>query len=74
MKNGNLNIGDILRVKQGKEYHFEKVVQLIPNVLTEDMPEQKDADVSIQGIADNLEYEIVPNYRIATALKRVHFL
>lgn len=74
MQKENLKIGDILRVKKGNNFHYEKVIQLIPEILTEDMPDKEYADVSIQGISYNLQYELVPNYRIATALKRIHFV
>lgn len=69
MTKDKLKIGDILRVKQGGEYHYERVVQITPEILTEDMPEDENADVSTQGLADNLEYELIPNYKIAISLK-----
>ncbi len=65
-----VSMGDILKVYQGGEFHFEKVIELTPEILTEDMPEEEDAEISIQGIADNLKYEIVPTFKISTALQK----
>jgi len=68
MDKSKLKIGDILKVTQGGEVHYEKVIQIAPEVLTGDMPTEKDADVSIQGIADNLNYELIENHQIANIL------
>jgi hypothetical protein len=38
MDKSKLKIGDILKVTQGGEVHYEKVIQIAPEVLTEDMP------------------------------------
>ena len=69
MDKKKLKIGDILKVSQGGEVHYERVIQIAQEVLTEDMPIEKDADVSIQGIADNLNYELIENYQIANILE-----
>ena len=69
MDKSKLKIGDILKVNQGGEVHYEKVIQIAPEVLTEDMPTEKNADVSIQGIADNLNYELIENHQIANILQ-----
>lgn len=68
MDKSKLKIGDILKVTQGIEVHYEKVIQIAPEVLTEDMPTEKDADVSIQDISDNLNYELIENHQIANML------
>lgn len=69
MNKSNLKVGDILRVKQGSEFHYEKVIQLTPEILTEDMPPDIDSDVSTQGLSDNLKYEIVETHTIAMLLE-----
>lgn len=62
-------IGDILTVWQREEVHYERVIQLTPEVLTEDMNPDKTGDVSTQGLSDNLKYEVIPNHAIATILR-----
>ena|SRR3990172_9135378 len=62
-------IGDILKVKQGSEIHYERVIQTTPEILTIDMNSDKDGDVSTQGLSDNLNYCVIENYEIANVLK-----
>jgi len=70
MEYTDLKIGDILRVKLGDEYHYEKVVQITPVILTENMPEGENEYVSSQWIAPNLQYELISPIQISTALKQ----
>ena len=66
-------IGDILKVitKSNKEYHYEKVISLTPEILTLDMPEESgEVERSVQGLHLNFRYEIIEDYKIAQALLR----
>ena len=68
MDKSKLKVGDILKVLQNDEIHYEKVIQVVPTILTVDLNPDKDGEVSTQGLADNLSYEIIPDYRIAEIL------
>ena len=68
MEKDKLRIGDILKVWQGDDIHYERIIQLIPEILTEDMPMNEDSEISIQGIADNLKYELISNFKLSKVL------
>jgi hypothetical protein len=62
-------IGDILKVLcQDGSFHFEKVVSVSPEIITEDMPPSELIDVSTQQLCDDFKYEVVKNHEIAYAL------
>lgn len=67
----NWQIGDILKVTQGDEVHYERVTQLVPEILTVDMNPDPLGDISTQGIAnaERISYELIPNYLIAQKLE-----
>ena len=64
-------LGDILQVTQGKEIHYERVIQIEPEILTIDMNEYEMGDISTQGLSNaaGISYEVMPNWKIAAILK-----
>ena len=70
MDKATLKIGDTLKVIQGGEVHYERVIQIEKEILTVDMPCEENADVSIQGLSDNLQYELVTNTQLANMLHK----
>ena len=69
MNNSNLKIGQILEVKTLHGLHYEKVIQTEGEVLTETLQEHEGEETCIQGLTENWEYRIVPDYEIVNALK-----
>uniref|UniRef100_A0A6M3Y064 Uncharacterized protein n=1 Tax=viral metagenome TaxID=1070528 RepID=A0A6M3Y064_9ZZZZ len=66
-------LGDILEVRSlDGEIHYEKVTELLPEILTEDMCENEIEDMSIQGLSDNYVYRILPNFEIVKALNKIY--
>lgn len=63
-------VGDILKVIQGGEVHYERVTQLLPEILTIDMNDDEEGETSIQGLSDaaGIIYELIPNHKIANVL------
>lgn len=64
-------VGDVLKVVQGCEVHYERVIQLLPEILTVDMNKDAEGEISTQGLSDasGITYEVVPNHKIANVLK-----
>ena len=66
-------LGDILEVRSlDGEIHYEKVTELLPEILTEDMCENEIEDISVQGLSDNYVYRILPNFEIVKALNQMY--
>jgi hypothetical protein len=65
----NIKIGDVLKVSRGSNFHYEKAIQILPEILTQDMPEEENSDISIQGLSENFKYEIIPDIKIVRALR-----
>ena len=72
MDKSNLKIGQILEVKTSKNVHYEKVIQIENEILTETLQEWEDDETSIQGLleSEKVQYRIIPDYEIYKALKR----
>lgn len=75
MTNTKFKLGEILKVSRktnAEDYWYEKVIQTTPEIITEDMPEDAEADISKQGLTENFNYEVVETFKISSALKALH--
>lgn len=75
MTDTKFKLGEILKVSRKsntEDYWYEKVIQTHPEIITEDMPEDAEADISKQGLTDNFNYEAVETFKISSALKATH--
>lgn len=70
MTDTKFKLGDILKVSRNAgDYWYEKVIEVTPEIITEDMPEEEGADISKQGLTENFNYEVVETFKISSALK-----
>lgn len=63
-------IGQILEVRAGTRIHYERVIQIESEVLTETMQETQNEDTCIQGLCENWKYRIVSDVEITSALRK----
>ena len=69
MNKEDLKIGQILEVTTSNGIHYEKVVQIENEVITDTMQEWEGEEICKQGLTDNWEYRIVPDHELVRALK-----
>ena len=68
MNKEDLKTGQILEVTTSTGIHYERVEQVTPSILTSSLVEEYE-DGSIQGLTDNWQYRIIPDYELVRALK-----
>jgi hypothetical protein len=72
MDTSEWRIGTILKVfVPNQKPHYERVIQIEPEIITEEMPENSCDDYSTQGLSENWKYEVVPTFKIVQSLKKV---
>lgn len=72
MTDTKFKLGEVLKVSRKsntEDYWYEKVIETTPEIITEDMPEDAEADISKQGLTENFNYEAVETFKISSALK-----